>query len=149
MARSIEAPFRREYNITSTGTLGPEEGTYVGDIKTIYVNIEPTNTVKGFIQGKIGREGDWANVPFTLKEGRTGAVDISGVEYIRFVVDVLVIDTYITIFGYYEKDDSGPKEIKFNQVDLEREVTNNVLLCDIKEVLEKIEFHLSIITGEE
>lgn len=149
MSRSIEAPFRREYNITTIGTVGPEEGTYVGDIKTIYINIDPSNTARGTIQGKIGRSGKWFDIPFSLKEGRTGAIDVSGVEYIKFIADSVIKPTYMIVFGYYEKDAEGPIEITFNEHQLNREVMNTVLLCDIKEVLEKIEFQLKIITGEE
>lgn len=149
MSRSNLAPFRREFTATEIGILGEDEGAYVGDIKTLYVNIAPINTAKGYIQGKIGRQGTWFNVPFTLKDGRTGSVDISEVEYIRFVVDVLSEETKITLFGYYDKDAPETVTVAFDQEQLNREMSNASALCEIKDILSDIKEHLRIITGED
>lgn len=149
MARSLDAPFRREFTFSTSGFLGPKEGIYVGDIKTIYINVEPLGKAEGSIQGKIGRGGDFFNIPFSLKEGLTGAIDVSGVEYIRFRADDVSTETTITIFGYYDPPQKDSFTVQKSKEDKDRDIETLITLCDIRDLLKKIETHMSIITNED
>ena len=148
MARSLDAPFKREFTITETGILGPGD-IYVGDIKTLYISMNPTSSAKGVIQGKIGRDGKYFDVPFTITEGRSGALDISEVEYIRFVASVVTGQTDLNLFGYYDVIDNKQVTVTYNQDEMDRNILKVSLLEDIKEELQKLNFHMSMITGED
>ena len=149
MARNEKIPFRREFTATAAGTLATD--IYVGDIKTIYAVISPTNSINGRILGKVGLKGVYKDIPFTLTEGETGAIDISGVEYIAFVVDSISKDTQITIFGY--EDDSRPDVVKMelssDSNDIRIALDNNESLKSIDKELKKLNKYMSIIVGDE
>ena len=148
MARSIEAPFRREFTITQIGELGSGD-LYVGDIKTLYLSVNPTTSANGVIRGKIGRDGQYFDVPFTLTEGRSGPIDISEVEYITFVASVVNAPTDLNLFGYYDVIDNKHVTVTYNQDEIDRNILKVSLLEDIKEELQKLNLHMSIITGED
>lgn len=149
MARSDKAPFKREFDFNVAGILGGGEGMYVGDIKTIYIDMNPINTATGFIEGKIGRDGKWFKVPYSLDEGRSGAVDVTEVEYIKFVVDTVQESTSINMFGYYDAPQNKEIEITFKEADQNRNIEQLCTIIDIKEELIKLNTYMKIITGED
>lgn len=148
MARSIEAPFRREFMITSKGVLGGGD-IYVGDIKTLYIGMYPTASAAGVIEGKIGRDGKYTIIPFSLTEGRSGPIDVSGIEFIKFTASIVSEPTDINMFGYYDAVNNEETIIRYNEDEEDRSIITVSLLEDIKEELQKLNLHMSVITGEE
>lgn len=148
MARSIEAPFRREYTFSNSGIVTPEGGIYIGDIKTIHIGISPTSAADGLIQGKIGRQGEWFVVPFTIEEGRTGPIDVSHVEYIQLNATKVAQTTTLSLFGYYDLTDDEIIEVKNTTRDFNIAKENLCVLEDIRKELKTMNKHLKEITGE-
>jgi len=149
MARSIEAPFRREFPISLKGILGDSNGIYVGDIKTLHISMNPVNSADGFIEGKIGRDGLWTTIPFTLTEGKTGAIDISEIEYVRFTVTRVDKLTDLNMFGYQEQSKPDILQVELSQADVDRSTETLSTLKDIKKELKRLNTYMHIITGEE
>ena len=149
MARSDKAPFKREYTIAQVGKL-PEE-IYVGDIKTLFLGTNPVGGASGFIEGRVGKSGKWFTVEYNLdKNGISDAIDIRNVEYIRFEALTVSKTTQLAMFGYY--DDTNENDsifIKRTERELERELHTIELLTDIKEELQKLNIHMSLVTDEE
>lgn len=148
MSRNPKAPFNREFTVTQTGILGNIEGDYVGDIKTIYIHTSSV-AAEGLIEGKIGRGGKWYSVPFSIVEGLTGAIDISGYEYIRFTATRITQSTDIRILGLFDQVNDELVQIEYKEREQDRSIDSACLLKEIKSELIKLNTYMALITGED
>lgn len=146
--RSIEAPFRREFPITTTGIVG-EVDIYIGDIKTLYVSSISPGSLDVILRGKIGQKGQYVTIPFTMKENRGEAVDVSGIEYLRIEVLKVIKTTTLSIFGYYDQTKEKTATVALSSFD--RNINNQIesLLEGIRDQLIILNQHMTIITDEE
>lgn len=150
MARSDKAPFRRELIMTEDGYFIHDEGFYVGDIKTIHINILNGQDSNYKIEGKVGRSGDWQRIFTTSKSQRhIPNIDISEFEWVRLEVFGIDEATEVIMFGYKEATALKEMPITFNENDLNRNIDQVCLLKDIKEELQKLNIYMELITGEE
>lgn len=148
MARSDKTPFKREYTISSNGVLGNEE-FYVPDIRTLYFTVSPTGGADGLIQGKIGLDGNWVIIPFTVdSDGNSGAIDITPFEYVRFQALSVIKETNINIVGFYSEPNKEKTSIEFAQRELDIMIENNHSLKHIEKQLEILNEYMSIIIGD-
>lgn len=146
MARSDKVQFRREFTLTSNGYVGSSEGFFVGDILSLHVDFLGEE-VSYLIQGKVGRQGIWVNLP-NKGHGHISDLDIRAYEYVR--IEVFNIDTSINVimFGYEEnvKQDSIIAKLSGNEERINLE--NNDNLKQIKNELIKLNQYMEIITGD-
>ena len=150
MARSDKAPFRREGTMTSSGFFLSSDGFYVGDIRTLHMDILNGNETSYLLEGKAGRTGEWQRVQGQSLENRHFKdINISSYEYIRLRLYDVKGNVEIVIFGY----EGNPVQSKLNVVQNKDIITHNIemlcLLNDMKEELKKLNIYMSEILGEE
>lgn len=147
MARNDKAPFTRSFTITAIGVVADE--IYVGDLKTLYISMNPIASANVAIEGKIGRSGKYFNVAFSLTNGNSGPVDISHVEYIKFTAIEVGATTILNMFAYEDADAPTSVNVYYEDETLNRDVLNTSLLTDIRDELKTLNTYMSVITGEE
>jgi hypothetical protein len=148
MARSDKVPFRREFNVTSNGYIGNEEGFFVGDILSL--NIDVVNKKAGLlVQGRVGRSGDWHTI---ASEGNTTGIsniDIRQYEYVRIEITNVRNSINVILFGYEQNVLQTNIETVATDRDFNINVQIKCLLGEIKEELIKLNLQMAEITGEE
>jgi hypothetical protein len=151
MARSDIAPFRREATMSSSGYfLNEKNGFYVGDIKTLHMDILNGNETSYLLEGKVGRTGEWQQIQGdSLTNRHFKNADISSYEYIRLKLYDVAHNVDVVIFGYTDNPILKELTVKEEQSVLERNVEIVCLLTEIKEELQKNNIFLSEILGEE
>jgi hypothetical protein len=149
--RSDIAPFRREQTMTGSGFfLDQRDGFYVGDIKTLHMDILNGNETSYLLEGKVGRKGEWQTVSGDSLENRHFKnIDISSYEYIRLRLYDVTHSVDIVVFGYTNNPILTELKIKEEQSVLERNTEILCILEDIRDELKKNNIYMSEILGDE
>jgi len=148
MARSDKVPFRREFNITSNGYVGNDEGFFVGDILSLHVDI--VNKKAGLlVQGRVGRSGDWHTIASEGNSTGISNIDIRQYEYVRIEITNVSNSTNVILFGYEQNVLQTNIETIATDRDFNINIQIKCLLGEIKDELIKLNLQMAEITGED
>lgn len=150
MARSDKAPFRRSADVSSDGYFLQSEGFYVGDIRTLHMDLIDSNTnITYVLQGKVGREGVWQEISdaiITAKHFKN--LDVSSYEYVRLKLLNVSSTVTVTIFGYEGAAIANEVSIKDSQAAINRDSALLDEVCSIKDEIKKIVIYMEEILGD-
>lgn len=148
MARSDKVPFRREFNITSNGFIGNEDGFFVGDILSLHIDV--VNKKAGLlVQGRVGRGGDWHTIDSRGNTTGLSNIDIRQYEYVRIQITNVKSSTSVILFGYEQNVLQTNIETIATDRDFDINIQIKCLLGEIKDELIKLNLQMTDITGEE
>lgn len=148
MARSDKVPFRREFNITSNGFIGSDEGFFVGDILSLHIDIVDKQASL-LVQGKVGRQGNWELINSKNNVKSLPNIDIREYEYIRIQAFDISSSTNIILFGYEQNILQEVLETVASDRDFNNNLEIKCLLVEIKKELVKLNLQMAEITGDE
>lgn len=148
MARSDKVPFRREFNITSNGFIGSDEGFFVGDILSLHIDIVDKQASL-LVQGKVGRQGNWELINSKNNVKSLPNIDIREYEYIRIQAFDISSSTNIILFGYEQNILQEVLETIASDRDFNNNLEIKCLLVEIKKELVKLNLQMAEITGDE
>jgi hypothetical protein len=148
MARSDKVPFRREFTLTSSGYVGTSDGFFVGDILSLHIDINRPS-VTFVMEGRVGIQGEWEKINLPTGTRHKAGVDIREFEYIRIEALNIRLNTKITLFGYEDNVRIENQLVTLSEKDFNQLHDSRYLLEEIKDTLEKINRHMTIITGED
>ena len=148
MARSDKVPFRREFKVAQNGFVGDSEGFFVGDILSLHIDVV-NKQVNFFVQGKVGRHGDWEIITSKDNVKSLPNIDIREYEYVRIQALNVIAETEIIIFGYEQNVLQSNLETTLSDRDFNTNIEIKCLLGEIKNELIKLNIQMSEITGDE